>query len=100
MQQEQAGNADPEGTYRRARRALKHLWNINRGAADYNPNDCDGCKEIHRFLTDPEYRGDTGYPVFDRIDSDWRLGPDDMEKVTEEERAKWLDPPIPPCVLT
>jgi hypothetical protein len=34
---------------------------------DYNPTDCDGCKEIHRFLTDPTCHGDTGYPMYDRI---------------------------------
>jgi hypothetical protein len=30
------------------------------------------------------------YPMYDRIDPDWKLGPDDMVKVTEEERVKWV----------
>ncbi len=90
MTDQQAGKDAPDGAYRRARRALRHLWNINRGVKDYNPDGCDGCKEIHHFLTDPTYRGDTGYPMYDRIDPDWKLGPDEMEKVSDEERAKWL----------
>jgi hypothetical protein len=85
MADEQAAKDEAEGAYRRARRALKHLWGINRGLKDYNPTDCDGCKEIHKFLTNPNYRGDTDYPMYDRIDPDWKLGPDDMEKVLEKE---------------
>ncbi|MCA1577772.1 MAG: hypothetical protein LC794_10490 [Acidobacteria bacterium] len=81
METEQEGRDNPEGGYRRARRALGHLWSINRGVKNYNPNECDGCKEIHHFLTDPRYRGDTVYPMYDRIDADWKLGPDEMEKV-------------------
>jgi len=45
----------------------------------YDPNGCDGCKEIHHFLTDPNYRGNEQNPVYDRIDPDWKLGPDDFE---------------------
>jgi hypothetical protein len=89
MAQEDTRNDDSDGAYRRARRALRHLWAIDRGVKDYNPDDCDGCKEIHKFLTDPTYRGDTDYPMYDRIDPAWKLGPDDMEKVSEKERANW-----------
>jgi hypothetical protein len=39
------------------------------------------------FLTDPTYRGDTHYPMYDRIDPDWKVGRDDMEQVSEKERA-------------
>ncbi len=31
--------------------------------------------------------------MYDRIDPDWKLGPDDMEKVSEEERAKRVSRP-------
>jgi hypothetical protein len=90
MIDEQAGKDDPEGAYRRARRALRHLWSIHRGVKNYNPNECDGCKEIDRFLTDPNYRGDTHYPMYDQIDADWKLGPDEMEKVSDGDRASKL----------
>jgi hypothetical protein len=44
---------------------------------------CDGCKEIHHFLTDSNYRGDEFYPVGVEPDLDlgpnWTLGPDEME---------------------
>jgi hypothetical protein len=86
---EQAGKDDPDGGFHRARRALRHLWGINRGLTDFNPNECDGCKEIQKFLTDPNYGGDTHYPAWDRLDDrGWALGPNDFQKVTEEERAK------------
>lgn len=39
----------------------------------------DGCKEIHHFLIDPTYRGHEHYPVYNRIDPDWKLGPEDFE---------------------
>ncbi|MFN2514035.1 MAG: hypothetical protein ABR568_21795, partial [Pyrinomonadaceae bacterium] len=58
------------------------------GLTDYNLNGCNGCKEVYHFLTDPNYRGDTHYPAWDRLDDrGWALGPDDMEKVSEGERA-------------
>jgi len=31
----------------------------------FDPNGCDGCKDIHHFLTDPNYRGDEQNPVYD-----------------------------------
>lgn len=65
--------------FRRARRSLRHLFNIHRGVKPYDPQQCDGCKEIHHFLTDPNYRGDERYPIGERIDPDWKLGPDEME---------------------
>ena len=68
-----------EKPFLRARRTLRHLWHINRGDKEYNPTECDGCKEIHHFLTDPKYRGDEHFPVGERIDPDWILGPDEME---------------------
>jgi hypothetical protein len=87
MVDEQAGKSDPDDGFYRARRALGHLWHIHRGLTDYNPNGCHGCKEIHHFLTDPTYRGDTHYPAWDRLaDRDWALGPDGREKVSEGER--------------
>jgi hypothetical protein len=46
---------DFEKPFLRARRTLRHLWHINRGDKKYNANDCDGCKEIHHFLTDSRY---------------------------------------------
>ena len=38
-----------------AKRALAHLKNKNH---DFKPLECDGCKEIALFLTEPGYRGD------------------------------------------
>jgi hypothetical protein len=77
---EQAGEEDFGAAYRRARRTVRHLWSIHCGVTEYSPNGCDGCKEIHHFLTEPKYRGDAHYPVWDRLDDhDWALGPDDME---------------------
>lgn len=70
---------DFAGAFRRARRALRHLYGIHRGLKPYSPDTCDGCKEISQFLLEPTYRGDTGYPMFDRIAPDWSLGPDEPE---------------------
>lgn len=80
-----------EKPYRRARRALRHLWAITRGDMSYNPDGCDGCKEIFQFLTDPDYYGDQGYPVgvednplgeaFDQtaaLGPHWKLNAEDM----------------------
>ena len=54
---------DFQKPFLRARRTLRHLWHVTRGDKAFNPNGCDGCKEIHHFLTDPDYRGDEHYPV-------------------------------------
>jgi len=70
---------DFEKPFLRARRTLRHLFHIYRGDKSFNPNECDGCKESHHFLTDPGYRGDENFPVGERIDPDWSLGPDEME---------------------
>ena len=80
----------------RVRRTLRHLWHINRGDTAYNPDTCDGCKEIHRFLTDPDYRGDEHYPVgVDEnplgpeqdpeaaLGQNWKLDPEDIEGPAE-----------------
>jgi hypothetical protein len=71
---------DFEKPFLRARRTLRHLFHISRGDKSFNPNGCDGCKEIHQFLTDPNYRGDANFPVGESIDRDWKLGPDEMER--------------------
>lgn len=70
---------DQEGPFRRARRALRHLFGIYRGLKPYSPESCDGCREISQFLRDSKYRGDINYPMYDRLDPDWELGPDDPE---------------------
>ena len=74
---------DFQKPFLRARRTLRHLWSITRGDLEFNPNNCDGCKEIHRFLTDPFYLGDEHYPIGVESDPDlgpnWYLGPDEME---------------------
>lgn len=76
-----------EKPFRRARRTLRHLWHVNKGDKQYDPNGCDGCKEIHHFLTDPNYRGDEHYPVGVESDPDlgpaWKLSPDEMEIPSE-----------------
>jgi len=64
---------DFEKAFLRARRTLRHLFHIFRGDKSFNPNECDGCKEIHQFLTDPGYRGDENFPVGESIDPDWKL---------------------------
>jgi hypothetical protein len=95
----------------RARRTLRHLWHINRGDTAYNPDSCDGCKEIHRFLTDPDYRGDEHYPVgVDEnplgpeqdpeaaLGPNWKLGPGEIEGPVEPIPAapalRLVPPPI------
>jgi len=70
---------DYEGAFRRARRALGHLYHKTQKGERLDPAGCDGCREIHQFLTDPSYRGDQTYPLGDRIGSEWKLGPDDLE---------------------
>lgn len=74
---------DFEKPFLRARRTLRHLWHVTRGDKQFNPNGCDGCKEIHGFLTDPAYLGDEHYPVGVESDPDlgpeWKLGPEEME---------------------
>lgn len=72
---------DFELAFRRARRALGNLWNHYTGRAHgpVSPETCDGCREIHRFLTHPDYRGDEHYPVGVTIDPDWKFGPNEME---------------------
>jgi hypothetical protein len=72
-------NEDYEQPFYRLRRSLQHLWKINQGKKEFNPGGCDGCKEIHGFLTDPDYRGDEHFPVGTVIDRDRMLGPDDFE---------------------
>jgi hypothetical protein len=34
------------------------MVHFSRGVQGYNPSGCDGCREIHHFLTEPDYRGD------------------------------------------
>ena len=75
---EESQNEDQKA-FLRARRTIGHLWHITRGDKAFNPNGCDGCKEIHQFLTDPDYKGDSGFPVGVAIDPDWKFGPDEME---------------------
>ena len=43
-----------------AKRALAHLKKKNH---DFKPLECDGCKEVALFLTEPGYRGDEHNPV-------------------------------------
>jgi hypothetical protein len=47
-------------------------------------------EEIHKFLTDPNYRGDEHYPVYVEPDPDlgpgWPYGPDEMEATSEDGR--------------
>lgn len=43
-----------------AKRALAHLKNKNH---EFQPLECEGCKEIALFLTEPGYRGDERNPV-------------------------------------
>jgi hypothetical protein len=43
-----------------AKRALAHLKNKNH---KFKPLECDGCKEIALFLTEPGFRGDEHNPV-------------------------------------
>jgi hypothetical protein len=81
---------DFEKPYLRARRTLKHLWSIKRGIQDFNPHGCDGCKEIHHFLTDPDYRGDEHYPVGVDYYPAWKLGPDEMERPPEHPQIQPL----------
>jgi hypothetical protein len=84
---------DYQKPFFRVRRTLRHLWHINRGDKKYNPNGCDGCREIHHFLSDPRYLGDEHYPVGVEADPDpgehlgpnWKLGPDEMETTPPRE---------------
>ena len=82
--------------FQRARRAIRHTFHIAQGNMEYNPNECDGCKEIHHFLTDPSYRGDEHYPVGvdgptsgpeEGLGLNWKLGPDDMEPLPRPRKA-------------
>lgn len=94
MANEPAGE-DSEGGHHRLRRALRHCFGIARGLKEFNPNEWDGCKELYHYLTDPKYRGDTNYPVWDRLnDRDWVLEPDDFEM--ERGRSEEVDPPSTP----
>lgn len=72
-----------EKPFLRARRAIRHLWFITRGVKQFNPEGCDGCKEVHQFLTDASYRGDEHYPIGVEPDPElgpgWALGPDEIE---------------------
>jgi len=85
-----------EKPFLRARRTLRHLWHIKRGDKVFNPDECDGCREIRNFLTDPTYRGDEHYPVGvepyalgiendpeDALGPNWKLEPDEMEPARE-----------------
>ena len=51
---------DFERPYFCAVRALRHLKNKNH---EFIPLECDGCKEVALFLTEPGYRGDEHNPI-------------------------------------
>jgi hypothetical protein len=51
MPDDQQSKDDFEKPFLRARRTIRHLFHVYRGDKEFNPNGCDGCKEIHRFLT-------------------------------------------------
>lgn len=51
---------DFERPYFCAVRALRHLKSKNH---PFKPLECDGCKEVALFLTEPGYRGDEHNPI-------------------------------------
>jgi hypothetical protein len=55
-----AGEEDFERPYFCAVRALRHLKGKNH---NFIPLECDGCKEVALFLTEPGYRGDEHNPI-------------------------------------
>lgn len=57
---ENVGQEDLERAFFCAKRALSHLKEKNH---EFKPLECDGCKEIGLFLTEPGYRGDEHNPV-------------------------------------
>lgn len=88
---EPSGDAFQNPFYR-ARRTLLHLWHITLGQKDFNPEGCDGCKEISQFLIDADFRGDEFYPIGETIDPDWKLDSSEIELAARALKNRTFSP--------